>query len=77
MSGFRYHNVISDHRQPVTDYRSSETGLRPHHLQNAPKIEGVRKSVKELLRGKVVVGYKLWELFLVRLPPAFFALSNL
>ncbi|KAF9785984.1 hypothetical protein BJ322DRAFT_1004452, partial [Thelephora terrestris] len=50
--------------QPVTDYRASETGLRPHHLQAAPKIEEVRKSVKQLLRGKAVVGYKLWELFL-------------
>lgn len=50
--------------QPVTDYRSSETGLRSHHLHSAPKIEDVRKTVKELLQGKVVVGYKLWELFL-------------
>lgn len=53
----------------MTDYRSSETGLRPHHLQSAPKIEDVRKSVKELLRAKVVVGYKLWETFLVCLVP--------
>jgi len=55
----------------VTDYRSSETGLRSHHLRTAPKIDEVRKSVRELLLGKVVVGYQLWELFLVRLPPAF------
>jgi len=54
----------------VTDYRSSETGLKPHHLHKAPKIEEVRKSVKVLLQGRVVVGYKLWELFLVRPPPA-------
>ena len=64
------HNVIR-YRQPVTDYRSSETGLRSHHLRGAPKIEDVRKSVRELLLGKVVVGYQLWELLLVRLPPAF------
>lgn len=55
----------------MTDYRSSETGLKPHHLHKAPKIEEVRKSVKALLQGRVVVGYKLWELFLVRPPPAF------
>jgi hypothetical protein len=53
----------------VTEYRSSETGLRPHHLHGAPKIEDVRKNVKELLLGKVVVGYDLWQLFLVRLRP--------
>lgn len=55
----------------MTDYRSSETGLRSHHLHNAPKIEEVRKLVKEQLLGKVVVGYKLWEFFLVCLPPTF------
>lgn len=66
-----FHNVTFRCRQPVTDYRSSETGLKPHHLQNAPKIEDVRKSLRRLLQARVVVGYRLWELFLVRPPPAF------
>ncbi|KAK7694956.1 hypothetical protein QCA50_002144 [Cerrena zonata] len=48
---------------PVTDYRTSTTGIRPEHLtaNGIPSFETVQAQVASLIRGKVLVGHCLWQ----------------
>ncbi|KAM5328792.1 RNA exonuclease 4 isoform 1-T2 [Glossophaga mutica] len=43
--------------QPVTDYRTAVSGIRPEHLQRGEQFEVVQKEVAEMLRGRVLVGH--------------------
>jgi len=47
--------------EPVTDYRTSISGIRPEDLasSNAVSYGECRNKVKQLLRGKIVVGHAL------------------
>lgn len=68
------------HRQPVSDYRTAQTGLTPYTLARgmsdcldasvtcrrlisypAPTFPDVQQRVANLVRGKILVGYSLWE----------------
>ncbi|EKM60863.1 uncharacterized protein PHACADRAFT_180032 [Phanerochaete carnosa HHB-10118-sp] len=49
------------HSQPVSDYRTAETGLTAGHLAGAPPFPEVQQRVAMMLRGKILVGYALWE----------------
>ncbi|KAF8321547.1 hypothetical protein DL93DRAFT_2034817, partial [Clavulina sp. PMI_390] len=48
---------------PVFSYRTTQTGIEPHHLENAPPFEQVKAIVEASIRGKTVVGHTLWEDF--------------
>jgi RNA exonuclease 4 len=43
--------------EKVTDYRTKWSGVRHSNLKNAPSFEQVKLKVKELLRGRVLVGH--------------------
>ncbi|XP_036983596.2 RNA exonuclease 4 isoform X2 [Artibeus jamaicensis] len=45
--------------QPVTDYRTAVSGIRPEHLQRGEQFEVVQKEVADMLRGRVLVGHAL------------------
>jgi RNA exonuclease 4 len=43
--------------EKVTDYRTKWSGVRHSNLKDAPSFEQVKQKVKELLRGRVLVGH--------------------
>mmetsp|Transcript_56141 Transcript_56141/g.135998 ORF Transcript_56141/g.135998 Transcript_56141/m.135998 type:complete len:292 (+) Transcript_56141:2-877(+) len=43
----------------VTDYRTYVSGVTPQDVQNGVEFGQVRKSVRQILRGKIVVGHGL------------------
>lgn len=43
----------------ITDYRTWVSGIKPHHLYQAPSFEHVQDHVKSLLRGRILVGHAL------------------
>lgn len=45
--------------QPVTDYRTAVSGVRPEHLQHGEALAVVQKEVAEMLRGRILVGHSL------------------
>ncbi|EPS99111.1 hypothetical protein FOMPIDRAFT_1124880 [Fomitopsis schrenkii] len=47
--------------QPVSDYRTSETGLLQNTLESAPTFIEVQRQVAMLLRDKIIIGYALWQ----------------
>ncbi|KAI0728598.1 hypothetical protein C8Q72DRAFT_364994 [Fomitopsis betulina] len=51
--------------QPVSDYRTSETGLLQSTLESAPTFIEVQRQVAMLLRDKIIIGYALWQFFSV------------
>ncbi|XP_031844703.2 uncharacterized protein LOC116432252 isoform X1 [Nomia melanderi] len=46
-------------REPVQDYRTKVSGIRPHDLQNGEDFQVVQKEVAEILRGRILVGHAL------------------
>ncbi|XP_043256997.1 RNA exonuclease 4 isoform X2 [Colletes gigas] len=46
-------------REPVQDYRTKVSGIRPHNLQTGEQFEVVQKEVAEILRGRILVGHAL------------------
>ncbi|EMD41668.1 hypothetical protein CERSUDRAFT_43071, partial [Gelatoporia subvermispora B] len=48
-------------RQPIRDYRTALTGLRPTDLASAPTFIEVQSRVRALIRTKIIVGYALWD----------------
>jgi len=47
--------------QPISDYRTAETGLQPVTFANAPTFIDVQQQVAALIRNKIIVGYALWQ----------------
>lgn len=45
--------------EPVTDYRTAVSGIRPEHVRDAPAFDVVQREVARLLEGKVIVGHGL------------------
>ena len=45
--------------EPVTDYRTHVSGVRPEHLRGAPPLLDVQKQVAEMISGRVLVGHAL------------------
>lgn len=45
--------------QPVTDYRTAVSGIRPENLKQGEEFEVVQKEVAEMLRGRILVGHAL------------------
>jgi len=47
--------------QPVSDYRTAETGLQQAALASAPTFIEVQRQVAMLIRDKIIIGYALWQ----------------
>ncbi|KAL0606563.1 RNA exonuclease 4 [Plecturocebus cupreus] len=45
--------------EPVTDYRTAVSGIRPENLKQGEVLEVVQKEVAEMLKGRVLVGHAL------------------
>jgi len=45
--------------EPVTQYRTRWSGIRPENLARAPSIKSVRRRVLRLIHGKILVGHAL------------------
>lgn len=45
--------------EPVTDYRTFVSGIRPEHLVKAENFRVVQKEVSDIIRNKIVVGHGL------------------
>ena len=45
--------------QKITDYRTWVSGIEPHHLYKAPSFEHVQDHVKQLLKGRILIGHAL------------------
>ncbi|EDV96610.1 GH15107 [Drosophila grimshawi] len=46
-------------RQPVVDYRTSVSGIRPHDIENGEDFKAVQAEVAKMLQGKILVGHAL------------------
>ncbi|PSN43267.1 RNA exonuclease 4 [Blattella germanica] len=59
----KYGNCIYDKyvlpKEPVVDYRTHVSGIRPRDLRNGEVFETVQKEVAEILKGKILVGHAL------------------
>lgn len=45
--------------QPVTDYRTAVSGVRPEDLKQGEEFDVVQKEVADLLKGRILVGHAL------------------
>ncbi|XP_033615142.1 RNA exonuclease 4 isoform X2 [Fukomys damarensis] len=45
--------------EPVTDYRTAVSGVRPEHLGQGEELEVVQSEVAEMLKGRILVGHAL------------------
>ncbi|KAA0201964.1 hypothetical protein HAZT_HAZT006330 [Hyalella azteca] len=45
--------------EPVTDYRTRYSGIRPENLKDAPPFSEVQAEVAKLIKGRIVVGHAL------------------
>ncbi|KIP11431.1 hypothetical protein PHLGIDRAFT_63797, partial [Phlebiopsis gigantea 11061_1 CR5-6] len=59
--GFVIYDSYVRPTSPVTDYRTAETGLTAQHIASAPPFPEVQQRVATMLRGKILIGYGLWE----------------
>jgi RNA exonuclease 4 len=59
----KYGNCIYDKyvlpSEPVVDYRTHVSGVRPNDLHNGESFETVQKEVAEILQGRILVGHAL------------------
>lgn len=46
-------------QEPVVDYRTKWSGIRPEDLEGAPSFQVVQKEVADLIKGRIVVGHGL------------------
>lgn len=64
ITNFHGHVIYDSYVSPpkghkITDYRTWVSGIKPHHLYQAPSFEHVQDHVKSLLRGRILVGHAL------------------
>ncbi|XP_022357242.1 RNA exonuclease 4 isoform X2 [Enhydra lutris kenyoni] len=45
--------------QPVTDYRTAVSGIRPESLKQGERLEVIQQEVADLLKGRILVGHAL------------------
>ncbi|MBZ3873767.1 Surfeit locus protein 4 [Sciurus carolinensis] len=45
--------------EPVTDYRTAVSGIRPEKLKQGEELEVVQREVAEMLKGRILVGHAL------------------
>ncbi|QEU61465.1 Rex4 [Kluyveromyces lactis] len=58
-----YGNVVLDlfvrPKEPVTDWRTWVSGIKPHHMANAVTQEDCQKQVSNVLKGRILVGHSV------------------
>lgn len=59
LHGFCVYDKYVKPREPVQDYRTKVSGIRPHNLQYGDDFQVVQKEVAEILRGRILVGHAL------------------
>ncbi|XP_077005192.1 RNA exonuclease 4 [Tamandua tetradactyla] len=57
--GKRVYDKYVKPTEPVTDYRTAVSGIRPENLKQGEEFEVVQKEVAELLKGRILVGHAL------------------
>ncbi|KOC68205.1 RNA exonuclease 4 [Habropoda laboriosa] len=57
--GFCVYDKYVKPREPVQDYRTEVSGIRPHNLQDGEEFEVVQKEVADILKGRILVGHAL------------------
>lgn len=57
--GFCVYDKYVKAREPVQDYRTKVSGIRPHDLENGEEFEVVQKEVAEILKGRTLIGHAL------------------
>ncbi len=45
--------------EPITDYRTQWSGIRPGDLIGAPSFREVRQRVADLVRGRIIIGHAI------------------
>ncbi|KZT44550.1 hypothetical protein SISSUDRAFT_1068416 [Sistotremastrum suecicum HHB10207 ss-3] len=50
---------------PVTDYRTSVTGIEAKHLEPGRKIHDVQRLASQIFQNKIIIGHTLWSEFSV------------
>ena len=45
--------------QPVTNYRTEFTGIRPRDIENGENFEKIQQEVADILNGKILVGHSI------------------
>ncbi|RWS28704.1 RNA exonuclease 4-like isoform X2 [Leptotrombidium deliense] len=45
--------------EKVTNYRTSVSGIRPHHLKDGEDFKTVQKEVFEIIKGRILVGHAI------------------
>ncbi|KAJ8682281.1 hypothetical protein QAD02_018073 [Eretmocerus hayati] len=58
-NGFCVYDKYVKPTEPVVDYRTAVSGIRPQHLQNGHDFTEVQREVAEILRGRILVGHAL------------------
>eukprot|EP00057_Strongylocentrotus_purpuratus_P025962 XP_011680436.1 PREDICTED: apoptosis-enhancing nuclease-like [Strongylocentrotus purpuratus] len=49
--------------EPITDYRTKWSGIRPRNMVNAIPFNEAQEQVKNLLKDKIVIGHAVWNDF--------------
>ncbi|XP_071862069.1 RNA exonuclease 4 isoform X1 [Bombus fervidus] len=57
--GFCVYDKYVKPREPVQDYRTRVSGIRPHDLENGEEFQIVQNEVAEILKGRTLVGHAL------------------
>ncbi|CAK9805891.1 RNA exonuclease 4 [Anthophora quadrimaculata] len=57
--GFCVYDKYVKPREPVQDYRTEVSGIRPHNLQDGEDFEIVQKEVSDILKSRILVGHAL------------------
>ncbi|XP_037653317.1 RNA exonuclease 4 isoform X2 [Choloepus didactylus] len=57
--GKRIYDKYIKPMEPVTDYRTAVSGIRPENLMQGEEFEVVQKEVAELLKGRILIGHAL------------------
>ncbi|RUS72366.1 hypothetical protein EGW08_019864 [Elysia chlorotica] len=74
-------NVIFDKfarpDEPVTDYRTRWSGIRPCHLAGAQPVQEVLEEVYEILANKIIVGHSVYNDFrALKMNPPFYSVRD-
>ncbi|KAH8077440.1 ribonuclease H-like domain-containing protein [Filobasidium floriforme] len=56
-----YESFVHVHPDCVEDYCTKSSGVRASDLVDAPKFEDVQAKVREVIRGKIVIGHALFN----------------
>ncbi|OAD61518.1 RNA exonuclease 4 [Eufriesea mexicana] len=57
--GFCVYDKYVKPREPVQDYRTKVSGIRPHNLRNGEEFEIVQKEVAEILTDRILIGHAI------------------